>query len=87
MEAVQQGIDLFDPDPDVFEVPWNLVEQSSPAVHAIGRKVSTDAFGQDAQALLLDDPSGYQGLIDQGADMLMVEYPPLLLELLGRWDW
>jgi len=87
MEEVQQGIDLFDPDPDVFEVPWSLVADASPVIHGIGRKVSADAFGQDAQALLLDDLSGYQELFVQGADMLMTEYPPFLLELLDRWEW
>jgi len=87
LEEVQQGIELFDPDPDVFEVPWSLVVQASPVVHAIGRKISADAFGQDAQAFLLKDPSGYQQLLDQGADMLMTEYAPLLLKLLNRWEW
>ncbi len=85
MDEVQQATDLFDPDPEVYEIPPELAAQAGPVVHALGRKTSADVWSADMQYYLDENPSDYIGPFQAGLDCQMTEFPTQMLQALGRW--
>ena len=84
MKELNKDIELFDPDPQVIEVPRNLVKQAAPVVKKLGLKLYTDMFGEDAVLLLKGDPDMYLKGFEEGADIEATEFPTVVLDKLGR---
>ena len=85
LEQVQEATDLFDPDPEVYEIPPELASKAGPIVHALGRKTSADVWGADIEYYLNGDPGVFTGPFDEGLDSQMTEFPSQMLVALGRW--
>ena len=86
MNALQQALDEFDPDPQVIEVPATLVKQASAVVRPLGLKLYTDMFPTDAIAYMKGDFSGYLKIYNDGCDIEASEFPSAVLKALGRWE-
>ena len=84
MSELNKDIVLFDPDPQVIEVPRNLVKQAAPVVRKLGLKLYTDMFGEDAVLLLNGNPDLYLKGFEDGADIEATEFPTVVLDELGR---
>ena len=84
MNELNKDIELFDPDPQVIEVPRNLVKQAAPVVKKLGLKLYTDMFGEDAVLLLNGNPDLYLKGFEDGADIEATEFPTVVLDRLGR---
>ncbi len=76
----------FDPIPDIFEMDDGEVAPVAARLHELGAKVFVDAFYRDPGALVGKDVSVYQGLWDDGSDIIQTEFPVLVLVALGRFD-
>ncbi|MCA9542058.1 MAG: glycerophosphodiester phosphodiesterase family protein, partial [Myxococcales bacterium] len=85
-EEYASAMALFARAPEVIEIPDVRVAEMAPSIREAGLKVFADVFGIDAAALLLGDLQRYVGRYDAGAHILQSEYPPLVLEALGRRD-
>lgn len=84
-EELQAGLDLFDPDPEIFEVYVEEISWSEPVVHGADLTLFTDVFIEDVLVVALGQPDAiYLDLYDQGADVLQTEYPQYLVTVLGR---
>ena len=70
--------------PEIFELPASLTPSAAAALQADGVKVLTNAWPEDASALLLDDLDPYLDLYERGADLLQSEFPGLVLQALER---
>jgi glycerophosphoryl diester phosphodiesterase len=68
--------------PVIVELPSDHVADLAPLVHARGSRVQVDVFGQDLYTSQTHDPSRYQQLYDQGADILQTERPDLVRDAL-----
>jgi glycerophosphoryl diester phosphodiesterase len=84
-EELQAGLDVFDPDPEIFEVYVEEIPWSEPMVHGAGLTLFTDVFIEDVLVVALGQPeSVYLDLYAQGADVLQTEFPQFLVKVLGR---
>ncbi|MBM4371086.1 MAG: glycerophosphodiester phosphodiesterase family protein [Deltaproteobacteria bacterium] len=84
-EALQAGLDLFDPDPEIVEVYVEEIPWAEPMVHAAGLHLFTDVFIEDVRVVVLgENPDLYLDLYAAGADILQTEYPQFLVQVLGR---
>ncbi len=84
LEAIDAATALFDPPPEIYEVPTSLIAEAAAPVHALGRKVFADIFAHDLGAGLQGDASYYLELFDQGVDIVQSERPLAVLAALGR---
>lgn len=89
-EEVAEHLGLFDRSPEIFEIPWRLASEARPIIGP-APKLFADIFVEDGAAVLLNrqgdrDTSRYETVFDAGIDIVQTEYPGLLLEMLGRWD-
>ncbi len=77
------AMERFDRAPEVVEVPASQVGALAPEIRAAGQTVFTNAFIEDAIAAVRG-PETYDALFEAGADVVMTEFPPLVLESLER---
>ena len=70
--------------PEIVEVPVDRLTEMAPPIRAAGQKVFTNAFGDDAVALLRGRVAVYLDRYAEGAHILQSEYPSLVVEALDR---
>jgi glycerophosphoryl diester phosphodiesterase len=91
VDDASKYLSYFSRPPEIFEIPWsigidvrNIVKNNS--------KLFSDVFTEDIQTagkgLSGDrDASHYQQVIDRNIEILQTEFPAVLLEYLGRWNY
>ena len=87
MDEVNQALKDVVPPPDVIEVQAGAAQAAVALLHPLGVKVAVDAFAQDVQFYIDSDPTPFNTLFSVGVDSVQVEFPPLILKLLGRYSY
>ena len=81
---LDQALRRLERPPEIVEIPIDSIEQLAGPIHANDAKLFTNAFQRDAKAASDPDADPYTELYTKGADILQTEFPPLVVEKLGR---